>query len=54
MAGAQTVVSALWQVDDKATVEFMSQLFTAEDITLPQTKQRSALNRISSSGRHLW
>jgi CHAT domain-containing protein len=48
MAGARTVISALWPIDDKATAEFMSQLFSAQDETLPQTMQRIARKRLSS------
>jgi CHAT domain-containing protein/Tfp pilus assembly protein PilF len=48
MAGARTVISALWPVDDRATAEFMGQLFSAQEETLPQTMQRIALSRISA------
>jgi CHAT domain-containing protein/Tfp pilus assembly protein PilF len=48
MAGARTVISALWPIDDKATAEFMGQLFSAKDEAMPQTMQRIALNRILS------
>jgi CHAT domain-containing protein/tetratricopeptide (TPR) repeat protein len=51
MAGAQTVISALWPIDDKATAEFMGQLFAAKEATLPQTMQRVALSRIASLRR---
>jgi CHAT domain-containing protein/tetratricopeptide (TPR) repeat protein len=49
MAGARTVISALWPIDDKATAEFMSRLFSApREETLPQTMQRAALARLVS------
>jgi CHAT domain-containing protein/tetratricopeptide (TPR) repeat protein len=48
MAGARTVISALWPVDDKTTAEFMGQLFSAENETMPETMQRISLNRLSS------
>jgi CHAT domain-containing protein/tetratricopeptide (TPR) repeat protein len=48
MAGARTVISALWPVDDKSTAEFMGQLFSAQDVTLPRTMQRAALARLAS------
>ena len=47
MAGARTVISALWPIDDKATAEFMGQLFSAQNEDLPHVLQRIALSRIS-------
>jgi tetratricopeptide (TPR) repeat protein/CHAT domain-containing protein len=48
MAGARTVISALWPIDDRATAEFMGQLFSARNEDLPHIMQRIALNRISA------
>jgi CHAT domain-containing protein len=47
MEGARTVISALWSIDDKSTAEFMGQLFSASNETLPETMQRIALSRLS-------
>jgi CHAT domain-containing protein/Tfp pilus assembly protein PilF len=47
MAGARTVISALWPIDDKATADFMGQLFAAKNESMHQTLQRIALNRLS-------
>jgi CHAT domain-containing protein/tetratricopeptide (TPR) repeat protein len=52
MAGARTVISALWPVDDRSTAEFMGQLFSAQlGETLPQTMQRIALSRLAALRR---
>jgi CHAT domain-containing protein/tetratricopeptide (TPR) repeat protein len=48
MAGARTVISALWPIDDKSTAEFMGQLFSAQNEDLPHVMQRIALSRISA------
>jgi CHAT domain-containing protein/Flp pilus assembly protein TadD len=49
MAGARTVISSLWPIDDKATAEFMGQLFSAQsDVTLPMMMQRVANGQIAS------
>jgi tetratricopeptide (TPR) repeat protein len=48
VAGARTVISALWPIDDKATAEFMGRLFAAKDETIAQTMQSTALNRLAS------
>jgi len=45
MAGAQTVLSALWQVDDKSTAELMGGLFATND-PLPETLRRLQLEQI--------
>jgi len=50
MAGARTVISALWPIDDKATSELMSQLFTGQGSDdLPQVMQHMQVNRIAAS-----
>jgi CHAT domain-containing protein/tetratricopeptide (TPR) repeat protein len=47
MAGARTVVSALWPVSDKATAEMMSQLYASERGSLPETMREIQLQKIS-------
>lgn len=49
MAGARTVISALWPVSDKATAEMMSQLYSSERSSLPETLreiQLASLNEL--------
>jgi CHAT domain-containing protein/tetratricopeptide (TPR) repeat protein len=47
MAGARTVISALWQVDDKSTADLMGTLFSNADSSLPVAMQRAALQRLA-------
>jgi len=46
MAGARTVISALWPVSDQATAELMGKLYGAKRESIPQLMQRMALDRI--------
>jgi CHAT domain-containing protein len=46
MAGARTVISALWPVSDDWTAEMMSRLYDAGTESLPETMQRVQLDRI--------
>jgi CHAT domain-containing protein/Tfp pilus assembly protein PilF len=48
MAGAKTVISSLWSIDDETTAELMGQLFSVMDETIPQTMQRIALNHLGA------
>ncbi len=36
LAGARTVLSALWKIDDESTAEMMSQLFSSDSVNLPE------------------
>jgi CHAT domain-containing protein len=47
MAGARTVVSALWPVSDEATAEMMSRLYEREDESMPETMRRIQLDKIA-------
>jgi tetratricopeptide (TPR) repeat protein/CHAT domain-containing protein len=47
MAGARTVISALWPVSDEATAEMMSQLYERRTESLPETMRRIQLDRIN-------
>ena len=47
MAGARTVISALWPVPDEATAEMMSQLYASERGSLPEIMQEIQLRKIS-------
>ena len=46
MAGARTVVSALWQVPDVETMKIMKELYSQKATTYPELMQRVALSRI--------
>ena len=46
MAGARTVISALWPVSDTATSEIMSQLYQRKDETLPDAMRRIQIGKI--------
>jgi CHAT domain-containing protein/tetratricopeptide (TPR) repeat protein len=46
MAGARTVVSALWPVSDQATAEMMSQLYGSSRKCLPETMREIQLEKI--------
>jgi len=47
MAGARTVVSALWPVSDKETASMMSELYTESNETLPEKMRRIQLAKIN-------
>ena len=47
MAGARTVVSALWPVSDEATAEMMGRLYGRTDESLPDAMRRLKLGKIS-------
>jgi CHAT domain-containing protein len=47
MAGARTVISALWPVSDKATAEMMSQLYASERSSLPEIMREIQLQKIN-------
>ena len=47
MAGARTVVSALWQVPDEETMKFMKDLYAQKATTYPELIQKVALRRIN-------
>ena len=46
MAGARTVVSALWPVSDEATAEMMGELYGRSDESLPEAMRRIQIERI--------
>ncbi|UCD64529.1 MAG: CHAT domain-containing protein [Candidatus Zixiibacteriota bacterium] len=46
MAGARTVVSALWPVSDKVTAEMMGRLYERSDETIPDRMRRIQLEKI--------
>jgi len=48
MAGARTVISALWPVSDKATAEMMSRLYERKDESLPERIRKLQLETITS------
>jgi CHAT domain-containing protein len=47
MAGARTVISALWPVSDEATADMMSQLYERQDESIPETVRRIQLEKIN-------
>jgi len=52
-AGAQTVISALWSIDDKTTADIMSQLYVHSDELLPdrlRNIQVAKINELRKSG----
>lgn len=56
MAGAHTVISTLWRVDDRETAQLMSELFISKDVSLPialQTATKRRLAQLRSSGNAL-
>jgi CHAT domain-containing protein len=46
MAGARTVISALWPVSDEATADMMGRLYEREDESIPETMRRIQLGKI--------
>lgn len=48
LAGAQTVVSALWKIDDEATAEMMGELFSNAGETIGERIRRVQLARIKA------
>jgi CHAT domain-containing protein len=46
MAGARTVISALWPISDKETAEMMSQLYDKRGESLPHTIRKIKLRKI--------
>jgi tetratricopeptide (TPR) repeat protein len=46
MAGARTVVSALWPISDEATAEMMGHLYERKGESIPETMRRIQLDRI--------
>ena len=48
MAGARTVISALWPVSDKATAEMMSRLYEKKDESLPERIRKLQLETIDA------
>jgi CHAT domain-containing protein len=47
MAGARTVISALWSVPDKETAAIVSELYAATAETIPEKLRRIQLKRIA-------
>lgn len=48
LAGARTVVSALWPVPDKQTAAIMSKLYSTGNTSLPETLRQIQLDRIAT------
>ena len=54
MAGARTVVSALWSISDEATAEMMSHLYEKRDESFPETIRRiqlKTINKLRAQGK---
>ena len=52
MAGARTVVSALWPVSDEATADMMSKLYGKRHQSIPETMRRIQWEKIRDLRRH--
>jgi CHAT domain-containing protein len=52
MAGARTVISALWRVSDEATADMMSQLYQRKDDSVPGTMRSIQLQKINELRRN--
>lgn len=52
MAGAKTVISALWPVDDKTTAQLMGTLFTASGSDLPRALQQAEQTTLNERRRN--
>jgi CHAT domain-containing protein len=48
MAGARTVISALWPVSDEETAGLMGDLYTRTGESIPETMRRIQLKRIEA------
>jgi CHAT domain-containing protein len=48
MAGARTVISALWPVSDEVTAEMMSRLYERKDESLPEIIRQLQLETITA------
>jgi CHAT domain-containing protein/tetratricopeptide (TPR) repeat protein len=46
MAGAQTVISALWPISDEDTADMMSQLYDRKEESLPEVMRKVQLKRL--------
>jgi CHAT domain-containing protein len=46
VAGARTVISALWPVSDQATAEFMAELYANSEESIPERIRRLQLRKI--------
>jgi tetratricopeptide (TPR) repeat protein/CHAT domain-containing protein len=51
IAGARTVISALWPVSDEATADMMSSLYARQDESIPETMRRIQLGKIGDLRR---
>jgi CHAT domain-containing protein len=52
MAGARTVISALWPVDDKTTASLMDQIFSGSEGSIPEAMRQAALKQIADARSH--
>jgi CHAT domain-containing protein len=51
MAGARTVISALWPVPDMATADMIGQLYDRQNESIPETMRRLQLDKINELRR---
>ncbi len=47
LAGARSVISALWQLDDRTTAEFMAELFARGQSTIADALRAAAIRRLT-------